>query len=51
MLIQMLRSLLRRMIGDVSARNRYRPERHYMRGPGPKSRQRETVRKVENVKA
>ena len=32
--------LLRRML-PARLTNRYRPERHYMRGPGPKSRGRE----------
>jgi hypothetical protein len=50
MLVEMLRSLLRRVIQEFSARDRYRPERHYMRGPGPKSRQRETVGEANNVK-
>ena len=41
MLIEMLKSLLQGIFGEFSARDRYRPERHYMRGPGPKSRARE----------
>jgi hypothetical protein len=28
---------LRRMLAAPHLTNRYRPERHYMRGPGPKS--------------
>ena len=54
MLIEMLKSLLRkifgnkifgnRIFGQYPARARYRPERHYMRGPGPKSRAREIHR-------
>ena len=32
-LVQLLRRLL-----PARLTNRYRPERHYMRGPGPKSR-------------
>ncbi|MDO9298486.1 hypothetical protein [Bradyrhizobium sp.] len=35
-----LARLLRRML-PARLINRYRPERHYMRGPGPKSRGRE----------
>jgi len=42
MLIEMLKSLLQKVIQQFSARDRYRPERHYMRGPGPRSRERET---------
>jgi hypothetical protein len=29
--------LLRRIVATPRLTNRYRPERHYMRGPGPKS--------------
>ncbi|MDO8399697.1 MAG: hypothetical protein Q7T45_17935 [Bradyrhizobium sp.] len=35
-----LARLLRRLV-PLRLTNRYRPERHYMRGPGPKSRGRE----------
>jgi hypothetical protein len=30
--------LLRRIAAALGLSNRYRPELHYMRGPGPKSR-------------
>ena len=30
--------LLRRLVAGPRLTNRYRPELHYMRGPGPKSR-------------
>lgn len=54
MLIEMLKSLLRKIFGNRTsvsrtfgedpARARYRPERHYMRGPGPKSKARQIPR-------
>jgi hypothetical protein len=40
MLIEMLKALLSRLFPNLRSPDRYRPERHYMRGPGPKSRQR-----------
>lgn len=38
--LEELKSALQRSFSDWLARMRYHPERHYMRGPGPKSRQR-----------
>jgi hypothetical protein len=35
-----LTQILRRIAADLHLSNRYRPELHYMRGPGPKSRAR-----------
>ena len=33
-----LAQILRRIAAELHLNNRYRPELHYMRGPGPKSR-------------
>jgi hypothetical protein len=35
-----LAQILRRIAAELHLSNRYRPELHYMRGPGPKSRAR-----------
>jgi hypothetical protein len=35
-----LAQILRRIAAELHLNNRYRPELHYMRGPGPKSRAR-----------
>ena len=43
MLIEMLKSLLSELFPKLRSPDKYRPERHYMRGPGPKSRQRGTT--------
>lgn len=43
MLVEMLRALLRKSLRDVGSKGKYRPERHYMRGPGPKSKAREDI--------
>lgn len=51
MLVEMLRTLLRKILQSAHARDTYRPERHYMRGPGPKSKARKTVGQTTNVKA
>ncbi len=51
MLVQMLKALLRKILLGPGAQDKYRPERHYMRGPGPKSKARETVGQTDNVKA
>jgi|GEM_PF-2344334 len=51
MLVEMLRTLLRKMIQSANSRDKYHPERHYMRGPGPKSKAREEVGQTNNVKA
>jgi hypothetical protein len=51
MLIEMLRLLLRKVLPDLPARDKYRPERHYMRGPGPKSRERESPGPADSAKA
>ena len=32
-----LKMILKKLADVFGARNKYRPERHYMRGPGPKS--------------
>ena len=42
MLLEMLKTLLRRIFSSHAAQNKYRPERHYMRGAGPKSKARST---------
>ncbi len=42
MLLEMLKTLLRRIFSSRAAHNKYRPERHYMRGAGPKSKARPT---------
>ena len=51
MLIEMVRALLRKIFRDAGMRNKYRPERHYMRGAGPKSRARESADVTRNVRA
>ena len=52
MLVQMLKTLLRRMFSSHAAPNKYRPERHYMRGAGPKSKARtKHVDQANNAKA
>lgn len=51
MLVEMLRTLLRKILHNAHARDKYRPERHYMRGPGPKSKQRKKLGQANNVKA
>ncbi|RKE69519.1 hypothetical protein [Pseudorhodoplanes sinuspersici] len=51
MLVEMLRTLLRKILQRARARDTYRPERHYMRGPGPKSQARDTVGQTNNVEA
>jgi len=51
MLVEMVRALLRTIFQRAGAKDKYRPERHYMRGPGPKSKKRETVGQTNNVKA
>ena len=51
MLVEMLRRLLRKMLQSANARDTYRPERHYMRGPGPKSKARGEIGQTNNVKA
>lgn len=38
MLIQMLRALFKKMLPRKRTGEKYRPERHYMRGPGPKAK-------------
>ena len=40
MVIEMLRALIQKIFRSFGAAEKYRPERHYMRGPGPKSRER-----------
>ncbi len=52
----MLRALLLTTFRGASAKDKYRPERHYMRGPGPKSKAREdigqaNIGQTNNVKA
>jgi hypothetical protein len=47
----MLKLLLQKIVPDIPARDRYRPERHYMRGPGPKSRERESPVPADRAKA
>lgn len=42
MVIEMLRALIQKILLSFGATDKYRPERHYMRGPGPKSRERAT---------
>ena len=51
MLVQMVKALLQKIVQGAGAKDKYRPERHYMRGPGPKSKARETVESTNNAKA
>ncbi len=51
MLVEMLRTLLRKILQGANTRDKYRPERHYMRGPGPKSKARKKIGQTNNVKA
>jgi len=37
-MVYKLAAALQALLKRLSAQNRYRPERHYMRGPGPKAR-------------
>ena len=37
-MVYKLAAVLQALLKRLSAQNRYRPERHYMRGPGPKAR-------------
>ena len=37
MMIAWLKKRIQQGVRRVAAREHYRPERHYMRGPGPKS--------------
>jgi hypothetical protein len=37
MMIEHIRQRIRMLIRLIADPDRYRPERHYMRGPGPKS--------------
>jgi hypothetical protein len=36
-MVEQLKKRIKKLLGVFSARDQYRPERHYMRGPGPKS--------------
>ena len=40
MAVGMLKALIRNFVRSVDPPDKYRPERHYMRGPGPKSKER-----------
>ena len=52
MAVEMLKVLIRKFTRSVEAPDKYRPERHYMRGPGPKSKERsERLDHVNNAKA
>lgn len=51
MLVEMVKALLRKIFPGAGAQDKYRPERHYMRGPGPKSKAREDIGQTNNVKA
>ena len=51
MLVEMMRAMLRKVLQGAVARDKYHPERHYMRGPGPKSKARKTHSQTNNVKA
>ena len=37
-MVYKLTAVLQALLKRLSPQNRYRPERHYMRGPGPKAR-------------
>ena len=39
MLIEMVKKLVQMIAPKFGTRDTYKPERHYMRGPGPKSKQ------------
>ena len=51
MLVEMMKALLRKIFAGAGARDKYHPERHYMRGPGPKSKARKAVNQANKVKA
>ena len=40
MLIDLMKKLILPIVPFLGAREKYRPERHYMRGPGPKAKAR-----------
>jgi hypothetical protein len=37
-MVYKLAAVLQALLKRLAAQNRYHPERHYMRGPGPKAR-------------
>jgi hypothetical protein len=36
-MVEQLKKQFQKLLGVFGARDQYRPERHYMRGPGPKT--------------
>ena len=52
MMVEMLKALIRKIVLKYGAPDKYRPERHYMRGPGPKANERsKRLDPVNDVKA
>ena len=52
MMVEMLKALIRKITPTFDASDKYRPERHYMRGPGPKAKERsQRLDHVNNAKA
>lgn len=47
MVVEMLKALILKIVLTLTASDKYRPERHYMRGPGPKSKEREELNNAE----
>ena len=52
MMVEMLKALIRKIARAFDTPDKYRPERHYMRGPGPKAKERSNrLDHVNNAKA